>query len=356
VSVTESRRRRLAAAIAALDLDALLVTRLVNVRYLTGFTGSNGALLLHSDGRVVLATDGRYTEQAQQQAPDLSVRTDRNVVGALAKGASGRLGFEEHDLTVSAYDALHEQLADSSTELRRSGQLVESLRQHKDEDEVATLARAAAVADQALADCLPRIRPGVTEAEVARALEDRMRDLGAEAPAFDTIVASGPNGAMPHHGAADRPLATGDLVTIDFGARVDGYHSDMTRTIALGPVAAWQQELYDLVREAQRQGRRALAVGAETRAVDAAARAVIEAAGHGANYPHGLGHGVGLEIHEAPMIGSTSTATLDEAVPVTVEPGVYLPGRGGCRIEDTLVVRADGPELLTTTTKDLLVL
>lgn len=357
MSVTESRRRRLAAAIAALDLDALLVTRLVNVRYLTGFTGSNGALLLRADGSATLATDGRYTVQSERQAPDVERLIDRSVATALAACAgAGRLGFEEHDVTV----ALHDQLAAAAgdAELVRLGPAVEALRQVKDEDEVALLREAAAIADRAFSDVVEEIRPARTERELAWRLEERMRAHGATGPSFETIVASGENSAVPHHRPTDRVLRTGDFVKLDFGALYEGYHSDMTRTVVLGEPADWQLEVYELVATAQRAGRLALRPGAGARAVDAAARSVIEDAGYGAQFPHGLGHGVGLEIHEAPMIGSASAdaVTLDAGMPVTVEPGVYLPGRGGVRIEDTLVVRDGDPDLLTTTTKDLLAL
>jgi Xaa-Pro dipeptidase len=183
-----------------------------------------------------------------------------------------------------------------------------------------------------------------------------MLDLGAEAPSFETIVAAGPNSAIPHHRPTDRELVAGDFVKLDFGAAYRGYHSDMTRTLVLGEPAGWQRELYDLVAAAQAAGRAALAPGADVVEVDRAARAVIETAGHGPDFGHGLGHGVGLEIHEAPTVSPLGTGRLAARMPVTVEPGVYLEGRGGVRIEDTLVVRPGGPELLTTTTKDLVVL
>jgi len=197
----------------------------------------------------------------------------------------------------------------------------------------------------------------MTERQVAALLDHTMALLGAERPAFDTIVASGPNGAIPHHAPTTRELRHGDLVTMDFGALHDGYHADMTRTVALGSAADWQREVYDLVAAAQRTGIEALADGAEAGAVDAAAREVIEAAGHARHFQHGLGHGVGLEIHEAPMLGYGRTGRLADRVPVTVEPGVYLPEKGGVRIEDVLVVTAgDRARFLTSTTRELLVL
>ncbi len=351
----QARRARLRERMAARDLPSLLITRLVNVRYLTGFTGSNGALLVTHDA-AVLATDGRYVEQSARQAPDVERLIERAVAAALAERAGAvRLGFEAHDVTVELHEALGGKAAG---ELVAAGRLVEELRAVKDEDEIALLREACRIADRALADLLAAdgLRPGRSEREVAVDLERRMVDHGAEAPSFESIVASGPNSAVPHHRPTHRALERGEFVKLDFGATYQGYHSDMTRTVVLGEPAGWQRELYDLVAESQRVGREALRVGAEARHVDAAARRVIDDAGHGENYTHGLGHGVGLEIHEAPTLGYNAAGTLAERMPVTVEPGVYLAGRGGVRIEDTLVVRADGPELLTTTTKDLVVL
>ncbi|WP_131740159.1 M24 family metallopeptidase [Actinomadura roseirufa] len=351
------RRGRLAALVAERDADALLVTRLVNVRYLTGLDSSNAALLVPAEGPAVLATDGRYAGMAAEVCPELRVVVDRQAAAALtvlaAREGAARLGFEAHALTVERHGELAE-LAD--LRLTALGQPVEELRRVKDEEEIALLREACAITDRAFADVLPEVRAGVTERAVAIALERRMVDLGADGPAFDSIVASGPNGAVPHHHPGGRELDRGDLVTMDFGARCGGYHADMTRTVAIGEPAAWQREIYDLVRRAQRAAVQAAVPGAETKAVDAAAREIITAAGHGAAFTHGLGHGVGLEIHEAPLLGYDRTGKLRDRVPITAEPGVYLAGRGGVRIEDTLVVRADGPELLTTTTKDLLVL
>ncbi len=352
------RRGRLAGRLGPDGLDGFLVTSLVNVRYLTGFTGSNGALLVRADGSALLCTDFRYRDQSAEEAPDVEVLVDRPCPLALTRRAAAagrvRLGFEAHHLTVAEHAELT--LAVPAADLVAGGRPVEELRQVKDEAEVELLRRACAVGDHALADLLPTLRPGLTERAVGFALEDLMRAHGADAPAFDTIVAAGPNGALPHHSPSDSELVAGDLVTLDFGARVEGYHADMTRTVAIGEPAGWQRDLYDLVRAAQRAGRHALEPGAALADVDAASRSVIEAAGYGPQFGHGLGHGVGLEIHEAPMIGPAATGTLDAGSPVTVEPGVYLPGRGGVRIEDTLVVRDGRAELLTTSSKELLVL
>ncbi|CNF34130.1 peptidase%2C M24 family protein [Mycobacterium tuberculosis] len=357
-----ARRGRLAALVAARDAGALLVTRLVNVRYLTGLDSSRAALLVPADGPAVLATDGRYAGMAAEVCPELPVIVDRQVAAALlaraAGDGAGRLGFEAHDLTVEQHAALAGQAAglDRPVELAALGRPVEELRMVKDEEEIGLLREACAITGRAFEAVLPEIRAGVTERAVAIALERAMVDFGAERPAFESIIASGPNGAVPHHHPGGRELQAGDLVTMDFGALYGGYHADMTRTAAIGEPAGWQRDLYGLVHRAQRAALEAAVPGAETTGVDAAAREIIRAAGHGEAFAHGVGHGVGLEIHEAPLMGYEGTGKLMDRVSITAEPGVYLAGRGGVRIEDTFVVRADGPELLTTTTKDLLVL
>jgi Xaa-Pro aminopeptidase len=358
---THARRRAaLRSRLRERDLDALLVVDLRNVRYLTGFTGSNAALLVHADGedRTVFCTDGRYVTQSARQVPDLDLLNQRQCAPALAALAGERryrTGFESHRVTVDELDVLTGLVEEA--ELVRAAGLVEALRVVKDDAEVEALRMACAAADRALADLVEHggLRPGRTEREVARELESRMLDHGAAGPAFDSIVATGANSAVPHHRPTDAVLATGDLVKLDFGALVDGYHSDMTRVFVLGEPADWQRELHDLVATAQAAGRAALRPGAEVRDVDAAARGVIEAAGRGDEFVHGLGHGVGLEIHEAPALGKTGEGRLSAGMAVTVEPGVYLSGEGGVRIEDTLVVRNGDPELLTLTTRQLVV-
>ena len=352
------RRQRLRERLRGVGVEAALVTRLVNVRYLTGFTGSNAALLVTGDA-AYLATDGRYTTQAGGQAPDLEVVVARECPPALAARAGedgvATLGFEAHDVTVELHRELSEQ--NGVPPLIATGHLVEELRTVKDEEELALLREACAISSRALGETFGTLAPGQTEREVARRLEATMLELGAGGIAFETIVATGPNSAVPHHRPTDREIERGDLLKIDFGARYGGYHADCTRTVVIGREPAdWQREIYDIVRLAQRAGRHALAPGADIADVDAAARQVVEEAGYGDAFPHGLGHGVGLEIHEAPMMGYGKTGRIDARTPITVEPGVYLPGRGGVRIEDTLVVADGGPELLTTTPKDLLVL
>jgi Xaa-Pro aminopeptidase len=359
-----ARRQRLLPAVAARDAAAALITSPPNVRYLTGLASSNAALLVPATGgEAVLATDSRYTLAARRDCPDLELVTERYIEPALAQLAVarglGRLAFEAQEMTVERHQALA--AAAPELDLVPLGHPVEELRMVKDEAELALLAQACAITSQAFDEIVPGIRPGMTERDLAQQLDRRLADLGAERPAFDTIVASGPNGAFPHHVPSGRPLEPGDMITIDFGARYQGYHADMTRTVILGEPADWQRDIYQLVAMAQRAGIAAATPGADVADVDAAARDLIEAAGHGAHFQHGLGHGVGLEVHEAPVVGYGRTGTLGDRVPITVEPGVYLPGRGGVRIEDTLVVRA-GPapaapqELLTTTTRDLLVL
>jgi Xaa-Pro aminopeptidase len=359
------RRDRAAVAVSALGADAVLVTSPVSVRYLTGLVSSNAAVLLAADGQAVLGTDARYAGTAERDCQDLDLVVGHDVDGALAGRARAagwrRIAFEDLSLSVRRYRRLAGECGLAEGSLIPAGDVLGELRTVKDEAEIELLARACAITGQAFSAVLGHMRPGVTEREYAVALERVMVDLGAEAAAFDTIVASGQHGAVPHHSPGDRSFEVGDLVTVDCGARVGGYHADMTRTVAIGKPAAWQCEIYQLVAEAQAAGAAAARPGADVRDVDAAARDVIEAAGHGGHFTHGLGHGVGLEIHEAPIIGYGRTGRLADRVPITIEPGIYLPGRGGVRIEDTLVVRAgaraDGlAEPLTTITRELLVL
>ncbi|MBB5779730.1 M24 family metallopeptidase [Nonomuraea jabiensis] len=339
-----ARRARLAALLPAREVPALLVTSPVNVRYLTGLVSSNAAVLVRADGTALLATDNRYIEVARTL--DVPSVEAYDVESALVEPGAG---IEAAWMSVATYRRLGEGLVPLEP-------VVELLRAVKDDGELELLRTACEITDQAFADISGKIVPGITERDLARLLDNRMTELGADKPAFDTIVAAGENGAIPHHAPSGRRLRTGDLVTVDFGARYQGYHADMTRTVCLGPPTDWQREIYDLVAEAQRAGRHALAPGAGAREVDAAARTVIEDAGYGSRFRHGLGHGVGLEIHEEPFLGPSRTGRLEDRVPITVEPGVYLPGRGGVRIEDTLVTREGGPELFTKTTKELLVL
>ena len=345
----------------------MLVTDLVNVRYLSGFTGSNAALLVRvSDTTPILATDGRYRTQAAKQSPDAEVVIERacapHLAGRAAADGLRRVGFESHVVTVDGHRSLVKAAGD--IELVRAAGIAEAFREVKDAGEVALLRLACEAADAALEDLIAAggLRPGRTEKQVRRDLEALMLDHGADGPSFETIVAAGPNSAIPHHRPTDAVLSTGDFVKIDFGALVGGYHSDMTRTFVLGRAEDWQRDIYDLVATAQRAGTDALAAGVTLSEVDAASRQVIADAGYAGNFGHGLGHGVGLQIHEAPGINAAAAGTLLAGSVVTVEPGVYLPDQGGVRIEDTLVVgfdrgtASDAPDLLTRFPKELAIL
>jgi Xaa-Pro aminopeptidase len=348
-----ARTRALAAALEP-RVDGFLVTTLVNIRYLTGFTGSNAAVLVLPDGSTVLATDGRYATQAAAETDGVDIVVARSVGPELVSHAAAaglrQVGIERRQVSLTAYDALLAAAGDMA--LIDAGPLVERLRIVKDDDELSAIATACQVTDEVFAAVLSTLRAGVSERDVAWLLRTEMHSRGAE-PAFDSIVAFGPDSARPHHQPTERTLARGDLIKMDFGAAVEGYHSDMTRTVVLGPAAEWQRELHALVRELQRDARAATVTGALPVELDAEVRRRIIDSGH--DVAHGLGHGVGLEIHESPFLVPGSDAdTLVERVPVTVEPGVYLPGRGGVRIEDTVVVRAGGAEPLTTSPRDLI--
>jgi Xaa-Pro aminopeptidase len=356
-----SRRAALRGLLRAADIEALLVTDLVNVRYLTGFTGSNASLLVHVDGDATsrFLTDGRYDTQSAAEVPDLDRIVDRTGPTVLARAAAGlgvsRLGFESDAVTVDGHAALVE-AAGPAVLLHRAPGLVARLRLVKDGAETAALRAACAAADAALADLIAAggLRAGRSERDVAYDLETRMRAHGAVGPSFETIVAAGPHSAVPHHRPTDASMRRGDLVKMDFGALVDGYHSDMTRTVVLGRAAGWQRDLHALVAAAQDAGRAALHPGLSVVEVDAAAREVVAAAGYADEFVHGLGHGVGLQIHEAPLLGPTGTGTVVAGMVVTVEPGVYLTGHGGVRIEDTVVVGPDGAEPLSRSPRELI--
>ncbi|HUS21690.1 MAG TPA: Xaa-Pro peptidase family protein [Aeromicrobium sp.] len=346
-----ARRERARTALAELGADGLLITTLVNVRYLTGFSGSNGAFALGSDGSGTLFTDGRYGEQAAAECPGVDVVIARDLLAAAAESMSGSWAVETHTLSVDEHAALVE--ATNGVDLLPASRLVERLREVKDAAEIECLKRACAISVEALADLLTQPFAGRTERAVARDLEWRMFERGAEALAFETIVASGPNSAIPHHRPTDRAIEAGDLVKIDFGARVDGYHADCTRTFVVGPPADWQQEIHAAVQASQAAGVEALRTGVQVADVDHAARSVLEEAGWLTYFTTGVGHGVGLEIHEDPYIGVRNAGKLAACTTVTMEPGIYLPGRGGVRIEDTVLV-GDTPQVLTPMTTDLL--
>ncbi|MFY0406065.1 M24 family metallopeptidase [Solicola sp. PLA-1-18] len=354
--VHAARRARLAAILTEREVDAALVTTLVNVRYLTGFTGSNAALLVGADGTPLLATDGRYADQSLAEAPDVERVVDRATLARLVESlpaGTGSVALETHTLSVDAHASLVDLLEARGATPARLEQAVEELRVVKDDTEVDALRRACAISVEALAAIHAGPLLGRTEREIARDLEWRMYGLGAEAIAFDTIVATGPNSAIPHHQPTDREVRSGDLLKIDFGARVDGYHADCTRTVVVGRAADWQREAYDAVRAAQATGVEAMVAGRPVAESDAAARAVLDDAGLLEAFTTGIGHGVGLVIHEDPFIGPKHDGRLLAGTTATMEPGVYLTGRGGVRIEDTLVVTAGPPDVLTAATTDL---
>jgi Xaa-Pro aminopeptidase len=345
------------------DVDALLVTRLVNVRYLTGFTGSAAMLLVTAAG-ATFVTDGRYRDQSAEQLGAAGVSADVVVgttqaeqldalAGAARAASVARLGLEADAVTWAAQRQYAEVFAPA--ELIATTGLVDGLRMVKEPEEVDRIRAACAIADDALAELLPTLAARPTERDFALRLEFAMRERGASGVSFDPIVASGPNGAKPHARPSGRRIETGELVVIDFGCVVDGYCSDMTRTVSVGDPGPEARRVWDTVLLAQRTGCEAVGVDVECAAVDRASREVIADAGWGDAFVHGTGHGVGLEIHESPRVASTSTGTLAPGHVVTVEPGIYLPGVGGVRIEDTLVVTVDGPVALTEFPKQLVV-
>ncbi|HZU71541.1 MAG TPA: aminopeptidase P family protein [Acidimicrobiales bacterium] len=353
------RLDRLRSHLGPAGCDALLVTNRSNIRYLTGFTGSAGMLLVGPE-LALLVTDGRYRTQSEEQIAAAGVSAEVSIGGpadqrqALAAAGSGfgRVGLEAASVSWQLQRSLATDVL-GRAELVATEDVVEELRRAKDAGEVARIRAAAAVADRALAAVLPLFGEGRSEAEVALALDSEMRRLGAEAPAFETIVASGPNGAKPHARPGPRPIVRGDTVVVDFGATVDGYRSDMTRTFWVGErPEAELVRIFEVVEASQAAGVAAVAAGVSAAEVDATCRRVIAEAGWADQFVHGTGHGVGIDIHEAPAVSATSTDTLGVDEVVTVEPGIYLPGRGGVRIEDTVVITGDGVEPLTGFTKD----
>jgi Xaa-Pro aminopeptidase len=351
------RRHRLATRLPDLAIDALLVTRLPNVRYLTGFTGSNGQVMVGSE-KSVLLTDGRYTEQARREVPELERSTYTAFPPAFAKACAeaglGRVGFESAGVTHKLFTQLTEEA--EGVELVPVGDEVERMRWVKEPVEVELIERAQAIADECFDRILPKLSEGMTEAEVAFDIELTMRQSGAEAMAFDPIVAFGENAAEPHHRPTSRALQPGDLVKLDFGARFEGYHSDMTRTVAFGEPAPELRQIHDLVRRAQQAGVDAVRAGIAGGDADGRARGVVEEAGRGEAFSHSLGHGVGLEIHEGPSLRNNGEDVLPVGAVVTVEPGVYVPGLGGVRIEDMVLVTEDGCRNLAGSTRELVVL
>jgi Xaa-Pro aminopeptidase len=354
-----TRADRLAELVAERDLDALLVSAPADVRWLTAFTGTNGLAVVGAggDGARRFVTDFRYVERAEAEVEGFErVRGERDLFDSVSPALPARrplrLGFDDDHLSVRAHGKLAEAL--EGVELVAAGGLVETLREVKDERELRLIRRAAQIADDALRETLERGLAGRTERAVARQLEDEMRRRGAE-PSFPSIVAAGPHGALPHAEPREVEIPRDALVVVDWGAVVDGYCSDCTRTFATGSLGEEERSVYELVRGAQAAALAAVRPGPSGREVDAVAREAIEAAGHGERFGHGLGHGVGLEVHEGPRLARTGEAALRAGNVVTVEPGVYLPGRFGVRIEDLVEVTRDGAEAISSHPKELTV-
>lgn len=350
----QSGLQRLRAKMVASGADGILVTKPENMQYFSGFSGGEGALVI-TEEKSILITDFRYTEQAQRETNGfVIVKQERaltaEVVDVLKKCAS-QVMVEQNHMQLEMYLALTsalEGVAWIPTEL-------DSLRNIKDEAEIELIRKAVSISDQAFTEVISIIKAGMTEIEVAAELEYRMHKLGSERPAFPTIVASGVRGSLPHGTASDKVIQEGELVTMDFGAVYRGYHSDITRTVCVGKASQKQKELYHIVLDAQLNGLAAVCASKTNNAVDMAARYVIIQNGYAENFGHGLGHGVGLEIHEWPRLSpKAEPMVLESGMVVTVEPGIYIPDWGGIRIEDTVVVTSNGCNKLTQSTKKLL--
>lgn len=345
------RGERLEALLGERELDRMLVTDLVNVRYLTGFTGTNGACVCGPGVRLFL-TDFRYTERAEAETEGWEIVTvGGDWLAAIAARLEGRFGFEDDQMAVRSLAKLEEKLADG-VEAVPAGGAVEGLRRVKDSEELAAIEAASRIADEVWLWSVERGLAGRGEREVARAAEARIRELGAD-PSFPAIVAAGPNGALPHAEPGEREIGRGELVVFDMGAQLDGYCSDGTRTYATGEPGEEAREVYAVVLAAQLAALEAVRAGVKGEDVDAVARRVIAEAGHGERFGHGLGHGVGLEVHEGPRLSPRADDVLAPGEVVTVEPGIYLPGKLGVRIEDFVVVEEDGYRNLSTLPKEL---
>jgi Xaa-Pro aminopeptidase len=345
------RGDRLEGLLAERVLDRMLVTDLTNVRYLTGFTGTNGACVCGSGVRLFF-TDFRYTERAAAEVEGwetLTIATD--WLKGIAEHLRGRVGFEDDQMSVRLLEKLKEKLPEG-VEMVPAGGRVEQLRRVKDAEELAAIGEASKLADEVWAWSLERGLGGRTERDVARAAEARIRELGGD-PSFPAIVAAGPSGALPHAEPGERAIGSGELVVFDMGAQLDGYCSDGTRTFATGEPGEEARTVYETVLEAQQKALEEIRAGVKGEDVDKVARQVIDAAGHGDHFGHGLGHGVGLEVHEGPRLSLRSDDVLADGEVVTVEPGIYLAGNLGVRIEDLVVVEEGGLRNLSTLPKEL---
>ncbi len=355
------RLNRLRQMLTGRDLDAFLVSDTTNERYLAGFTGSPGdAWLLISQDLALIATDFRYWEQAERQCPDfellkITTRVDDVLPGMVQRAGGKRIGYEADSVTVAQYDRWMKPL--SGVEWVATQEWVKRLRAVKDAKEVTLMRKAVDLADEALAHGLQRIRPGITERELAWIMETYMRTHEAEKISFDFIVAAGPNGAMAHYQAADVPLPLGQPIIIDMGAQLNGYCSDLSRTVCLGEPAEPERfwKVYNTVLAAQQKAEAEIRAGMTGIEADAIARQVISDAGYSQHFGHGLGHGVGLEVHEKPRASYISEDTLAAGNLITVEPGIYITGWGGVRIEDIVLVTEGGVEVLTQSPREPIV-
>lgn len=352
----EARRERLVQKLADEGIDALLSTHLPNVRYLSGFSGSNGQVVVAGSGGRFF-TDGRYTEQSSREVPDMErVTYGRDWIQRLGEACTDlgvkRLGFESEYVVYKEF----ERLGEVEVELVPTKDLVGGLRWIKDDEELGMIQKAQDLTDEGFAHIIEGLREGMTERDLALELDWAMLRAGADGVAFETIAAFGENAAEPHHSPVDRKLRRGDMVKLDFGALYAGYHADMTRTVAFGDPGEEMTKVYEIVREAQQVGIDAVREGITGGAADRASRAVIDAAGYGERFSHSLGHGVGLEIHEGPTLTESSEEILPVNTVVTVEPGIYLPGIGGVRIEDMVVVGSDGCRSMASSGKELMIL
>ena len=352
----KSRRRRLLPFFEEHALDLLLIEHPVNLRYLSGFSGSEGALLLSQEGGWFVC-DSRYTVQAGKEVADLLLVEQaqrQEAVADLVRQSGGyRVGFEASHTTVTQHQGLAARLP--GVTLVGLGPELDAVRNCKDAGELEQLEQVADLASAAFEAVLPQLQPGIREDSFALQLEFEMRRRGADGRAFDFIVASGPRGAMPHGRASDKQVLAGELVTIDFGAIKDGYHSDETVTLAVGSINTRQRQLYQTVLDAHDRAIAAVKPGIACRDLDALAREYIKEQGFGQYFGHGLGHGVGLDIHEKPVVSPRSDAVVEEGMVFTIEPGIYIPGLGGVRIEDTVAVTSDGCRLLTKVSKQLVI-
>lgn len=345
-------------AVVKNNLDGMLFTNLLNIRYLAGYSGSSGVLWV-TPRRAVFLTDFRYKEQSARE-----VKNARTVIIAdsllddlvkLPEFINARkIGIEEQAMSYFQYRNL--QNKSKGKKLVPVSGMAEKLRQIKTAEEIIKIARAAQIADQAFSRILKFIKPGISEKHIATELDHTLKTLGSSNPSFDSIVGSGPNGALPHAQPGDRKVRKGDFIVLDFGAIYQGYHSDMTRTVCLGHPTEKHLKIYDIVSRAQMAGLKAVKAGIKGKEADLAARKIIDEAGYGKCYGHGLGHGVGLEVHEGPNMGIKSENILPEGSLVTVEPGIYLPGWGGVRIEDLVVVKKNSCRVLSKSTKKLIII